>query len=276
MNNAKRNVTMLWCDRYGDNKNCGGKTNTALSVSKVAENPDISAVAKALGYSFLLYNFVVPIDTNASISKFWFKVDEMDGSAATTYDNGGSGYPLDQDQVLFVPMLSRVDIVPVDATSAQTYTNRYGQNYTRIYSLVAAVRDGVNPSRVYAEASDVAVAGFPVAISSTIEFKQNSSFPSLAGYSFYTSTMDDIGLQLTMDLHAVSGQDTYSQTFVQTLLLADKVPYVKPGAVGTTSGTKSAAVRLVGGGRSWEVWHALVVVVFGVVYLGEPLLGWAL
>ena len=263
---------MLWCDKYGDNKNCAGKTNTALSVSKLTETPDVSPVTKALGYSFLLYNFVVPIDTNASISKFWFKVDEMDGSTATTYDNGGSGYPMDQDQVLFVPMLSRVDVVPVNATSAQTYTNRYGQDYTHIYSLVAAVRDGVNPSRVYADASDVAVTNFPVAISSTIEFKQNSSFPSQAGYSFYTSTMDDIGLQLTMDLHAVSGQGTtYSQTFVETLLLNDKITYVKPGAVGTTASTTSAAVR-----RSWEVWHALVVVVFGMVYLGEPLLGWAL
>lgn len=266
---------MLWCDKYGDNQNCSGKTNTALSVSKTSESPDVSAVTKALGYSFLLYNFVVPINTNASISKFWFVVDEMDGSAATTYNNGGSGYPIDQDQVLFVPMLSHMDTVPVNATSAQTYTNRYGQDYTHIFSLVAAVRDGVNPSRVYAEVSDVAVKNFPVAISSTIEFTQNStSFPSQAGYTFYTSTMDDIGLQLTMDLHAVSGQSTYTQTFVQTLLL-DGTPYVKPGAVSTVSGTKSAAVRLVGG-RSWEVWHALVVVVFGVVYLGEPLLGWAL
>ena len=266
---------MLWCDNYGDNKNCAGKTNTALSVSKTSESPDVSAVTKALGYSFLLYNFVVPINTNVSISKFWFKVDEMDGSAATTYNNGGSGYPIDQDQVLFVPMLSHVNVVPVNSTSAQTYTNRYGQDYTHIYSLVAAVRDGVNPSRVYAEVSDVAVKDFPVAISSTIEFNQNStSFPSQAGYTFYTSTMDDIGLQLTMDLHAVSGQSTYTQTFVQTLVL-DNTPYVKPGTVGTVSGTKSAAIRLVGG-RSWEVWHALVVVAFGLVHLGEPLLGWAL
>lgn len=266
---------MLWCDNYGANKNCSGKTNIALSVSNTSESPDISPITKALGYSFLLYDFVVPINTNVSISKFWFKVDEMNGSAATTYNNGGSGYPIDQDQVLFIPMLSHVDLVPITAAPAQTYTNRYGQNYTHIYSLVAAVRDGVNPSRVYAEVTDVAVQDFPVAITSTIEFNQNStSFPPQSGYTFYTSTVDDIGQQMTMDLHAVSGQSTYTQTFVQTLVL-DNTPYVKPGAVSTLSGTKSAAVRLVGG-RSWEMWHALVVMVFGVVHLGESLLGWAL
>jgi len=263
---------MLWCDKYGDNKDCAGKTNTALSVSKTSESPDVSPITKNLGYSFLLYNFVVPINSNVSISKFWFKVDEMDGSTPTTYNNGGSGYPVDQDQVLFIPMLSHVDLVPVSSTSAQTYTNRYGQNYTHIYSLVAAVRDGVNPSRVYADASDVAVVGFPVAISSVIEFTQNStSFPSKAGYSFYTGTMDDIGVQLTMDLHAVTDQQTYTQTFVQTLVL-DNTPYVTPGPVGTVSSKKGAALSLIG--RSWEVWHALVFMVLGVVYLGEPLLDW--
>ena len=55
----------------------------------------------------------------------------------------------------------------------------------------------------------------------------------------------------------------------ETLVL-DNTPYVKPGAVSTVAGTKSAAIRLVGG-RSWEVWHALVVIAFGLAYLGEPL-----
>lgn len=273
--NAKRNVTMLWCNKYGDNKNCAGKTNIASSVSKTSQNSDdVSPITKNLGYYFLFYDFVVPINSNVSISKFWFKVDEMDGSTPTTYNNGGSGYPIDQDQVLFIPKLSHVDLVPVNSTSAQTYTNRYGQAYTHIYSLVAAVRDGVNPSRVYADASDVAVAGFPVAISSVIEFKQNStSFPSQAGYSFYTGTMDDIGVQLTMDLHAVTDQQTYTQTFVQTLVL-DGTSDVTPATVGTIASTKSAASSLIG--RSWEVWHALLVLLLGVIYHGEPLLGWVL
>lgn len=242
---------MLWCDKYGDNQNCAGKTNAALSVSKLADDPNISPITLAMGLYFLEYNYVVPIDGNASITKFWFSVDEKDGSTPTVYDNGGSGYVVDQDQILFIPMSSHVDVVS-NTTIAQTYTNRDATAYTRVYSLVAAVRDGVNPSRVYIEGNDVAVANFPYSVSSTVDLTLNSTASSVPGYSFYTGQMQDSGVQLLIDLHAVSSQQTYSQTFMATTLL-DNTPYVKPGTVTTTqstsSSTKSAAERVTG--SSW-------------------------
>ncbi|KAF8969621.1 L-ascorbate oxidase [Flammula alnicola] len=274
--NANRNVTMLWCDKYGSNANCTGKTNAALSVSTVADDPNVSPITLNLGYSFLNYNFVVPISSNASITKFWFSVDEKNGSKPTVYDNGGSGYVIDQDQVLFVPMLSHVDVVP-NTTYTQTYTNRQGQAFTRVYNLVAAVRDGTNPSRVYVDATDVAVTDFPYAINNPVDLTLNSTMPAVSGYSFYTAQVQDSGVQLSIDVHAVTAAQTYTQTFMQTLLL-DNTPYVQPGAVTTATTaatTKSGAGRL----SRVEVWHALLAAVVGAACLGGgvgTLLDWAL
>jgi hypothetical protein len=237
---------MLWCDKRGDNANCvGKKTNAALSLSKLAEDPNISPVTQDLGFSFINYNFVVPIASNASISKFWFQVDEKDGSTATTYDNSGSGYVIDQDNVLFVPTLSHMDIA-LNTSYTQTYTNRDTQTYTRKYQLVAAVRDGTNPSRVYADAADVAVPSYAFAMTNTVDFTQNSTaFPATSGYSFYTAQIDDAGIYMTMDLHAVTGNETFSQQFVQTLVL-DNTPIVAPGAVTTVASTTAGASAALG------------------------------
>lgn len=257
---------MLWCDGRGDNANCvGKKTNAALSVSKVAEDPNISPVTQDLGFSFINYNFVVPISSNASISKFWFQVDEKDGSPVTTYDNSGAGYVIEQDNVLFVPTLSHMDIA-LNTSYTQTYTNRDAQTYTRKYQLVAAVRDGTNPSRVYADATDVAVPAYAFSMTNTVDFKQNSTaFPASSGYTFYTAEIDDAGIYMTMDLHAVAGNQTFSQTFVQTLVL-DNTPIVAPGAVTTTASSTPGASGAMGRTLSGTL-VALAVAFVGALYL---------
>jgi len=270
--NANRNVTLYWCDRYGTNQNCAGKTNTALPVNVVAEDPGVSPITQSLGYYFINYNYVVPINTNASIAKFWFVVDEHDGSKPTTYNNGGSGYVIDQDQVLFIPMSSHMALIP-NTTYTQTYTNRVGDGYTRHYTLVVAVRDGANPSRVYVDATDVAVEDFPFPLNMEVDFAANSSISALAGYSFYTGTVDSAGVQMTMDVHAVTSSQTYTQTFVPTLQL-DSTPYVQPGTVTVTSTTKSAAGRVAIPLFGMKAWDTLLVLggVFAYLAGGGTLL----
>jgi len=260
--NANRNVTLFWCDKYGDNKNCaGGKTNTALPVKKISDDPNISPITLNMGLYFINYNFVVPIDTTASITKFWFEVNENDGSNPTTYDNEGNGFVIDQDQVLFVPMLSHVDIVQNSTTNAQTYTNRVGDGFTRNYNLVVAVRDGTNPSKVSADATDLAMQGFAFPIHTQVEFNQDSSIPSQSGYSFYSAKVQSAGVQLTLDVHAEASGQTYTQDFMQTQEL-DNTPYVKPGPVSVTTKTKSAAGKmLVPNGFA-----ALALLLFGTVF----------
>ena len=63
-------------------------------------------MAKAKKTKFLGYDFAVPIFANQSVSKFWFEVNEGNGSALIVYDNGGKGYVIPQDEVIYVPWLS--------------------------------------------------------------------------------------------------------------------------------------------------------------------------
>jgi hypothetical protein len=48
------------------------------------------------------YEITVPITANQSIGKFWFVLDEHDGSGPQTLDNGGDGYLFPQDEVITV------------------------------------------------------------------------------------------------------------------------------------------------------------------------------
>jgi len=130
---------MFWCDRYGTNQNCKGKTNTALPVNTVNEDPNLSPVTFNLGYFFINYNFVVPITSTSSINQFWFSVDDKNGTAPTVYNNEGDFYIVNQDQVFLSPMMSRVDVV-ANSTNAGNYGSS-SVGYTRVYTLVAAVRN---------------------------------------------------------------------------------------------------------------------------------------
>jgi hypothetical protein len=126
---ANRVVTMMWCDNYGNNQGCKGKTNTALPVSTVNSDPGVSPVTLNLGYYFINYNFVLPINYKSSIKQFWFTLDDKNGSTPTMYDNGGNYYVVDQDEVFLAPMMS----------SMNRAVNASG-GFSNEYSLVAAVR----------------------------------------------------------------------------------------------------------------------------------------
>ncbi|KAF8163594.1 L-ascorbate oxidase [Crassisporium funariophilum] len=264
--NPKRVVTMFWCDKYGPNAACSGKTNTALPISTVADDPNISPVTLNLGFSFLNYNFVLPIDSARSIASFYFESDEKDGSKATRWDNGGAGYGVEQDKVMLVPMMSKVAVVS-NGTYTKTYTNRFGESFTRLYSLVVAVRDDAKPTRVYLDATDIAIRDFPFSIHTPVELTLNStSYPPMQGYSFYTGVAESVGLQMTVDVHAVGAAGTSTQENAQTLVL-DNMPYVAPGAVGSVDGKT-------GGARALGLGGALGVVGVGMVLGGWTLLDW--
>jgi len=175
----------------------------------------VSPVTFNLGYYFINYNFVLPIDSKLSIKQFWFTVDDKNGTTPTTYNNGGNYYILNQDQVFFAPMMSSMNLV-VNASNTG--------GYSREYTLVVAVRDGTNPSKVYGNATDVATSNFAYSLNTLITFSPNSTIPPIQNYSFYTADFEDSGFQLTFDLLADS---TIMQPFVPTLLL-NNAQYVAP------------------------------------------------
>ncbi|KAG6880275.1 hypothetical protein C0992_001844 [Termitomyces sp. T32_za158] len=224
--NKNRVVTMLWCDRYGSSQDCNGNTRSALPATTTQEQPNLSPISQSKGFTFINYNFIVPINPNASLSKFWFTVDEKDGSSPTTYKNGGDGYPLAQDQLLFVPSLSRNTLVQNSSLVARgggsPVTGLVNQ-----YTIVAAVRDGSNPSRVYMDALDLAINGFTSSLNTTVDLALNTSITPTQGYSFYAGTIQDSGYQLTLDIHSLLQNGTiYTEDFKQTSQL--NTPYVAP------------------------------------------------
>ncbi|KAG6856461.1 hypothetical protein H0H87_004321 [Tephrocybe sp. NHM501043] len=244
--NKNRAVKMLWCNRYGSNQNCQGNTRSSAPANTVEESESLSPVSQSQGFTFINYNFVVPIDASASISKFWFTVNENDGSSATTYKNGGDGYPVAQDQLLFVPTLSSNTLV-----QNSTLVARGGggpvTGLVKQYHLVAAVRDGNSPSRVYMDALDLAINGFPAPLNTTVDLQLNSSITPIQGYSFYTGTIQDTGFQLTLDIHSLLTNGTiYTEDFKQTTML-DNTPYVAPTNVTSSAqSSASSSTRLVG------------------------------
>ena len=128
---------MFWCDRYGGNSNCNQDSKSAQPAQTTQLDPSVSPISYSTNVTFIKYNFVVPVNSTVSISKFWFEVNENDGSKPSVYQNGGSGYQFQQDQLIFVPAMGNLSLTvnPVSRGGG----NPGNVTYTRTYSLVAGV-----------------------------------------------------------------------------------------------------------------------------------------
>ncbi|PFH51753.1 hypothetical protein AMATHDRAFT_58608 [Amanita thiersii Skay4041] len=244
--NTKRTVTMFFCDRYGSKANCNGGSKSAQPARTVKEDPNLSPVTFNLGKYFINYNFVVPIDPTTSISKFWFEVDEKDGSKPTVYDNERDDYVVDQDQLIFVPTLGSTDYRLNPTRRGGGPVGGSNQTFTRTYTLVAGVRQESNPSTVTMSVFDSAIRGYPAPLNQTIPLTLNSSLSPAGGYKFYSARVESVGLQLTADFVAVVDGKQYGLDFQSTTFL-DNTPYVPTTNVTNTSNTPttnhSAALR---------------------------------
>ncbi|KAJ3576656.1 hypothetical protein NP233_g302 [Leucocoprinus birnbaumii] len=240
--NTNRTVTMFWCDKYGSAANCAGSTKSSSYVNVVQDDTNNSPMTWRMGIYFVHYQFVVPIQGSESISKFWFEVDEHNGTSITAYNNGGSDYPVVQDQILFVPTLSSSYFQSNGTSAPKTKVETSGEAFTKVLNFTVAVRQGSNPSRVYASVFDNAIHLFPFATNTTIDFTRNSSATSVDGYDFYTGSVEDIGLQTTLDLHLDSGSTTYTEDFQQTTFL-DNTPYFKPSTVNANAHSVASSSR---------------------------------
>jgi hypothetical protein len=95
--NPNRTVTMSWLDRQGSScPPAGCLIPSSSSTTNVLNNfghqlPGVTASAR--------FFFNATINAISSISRFWFSIDENDGSELVIVDNGGSGYVIEQDSV---------------------------------------------------------------------------------------------------------------------------------------------------------------------------------
>jgi hypothetical protein len=85
-------------------------------------------------------------------------------------------------------------------------------------------------------AFDNAIHLYKSVLNQTVQMTQDSSLSSVAGYKFYTGTVSDIGLQLTVDLYAESNGTQYMLDFQQTSTVGN-VPILTPTNVTDSSTT---------------------------------------
>ncbi|KAL0059902.1 hypothetical protein AAF712_013317 [Marasmius tenuissimus] len=96
--NPSRTATLLWSDRQGSV--CPDTGCSAPLVRMTSSAGSLMAVRRGLT-GFSTYEFDTKINMTSSASKFWFKIDEGDGTDPILVDNDGPGLPIQQDVLLF-------------------------------------------------------------------------------------------------------------------------------------------------------------------------------
>lgn len=253
---------LLWCDRYGDNKDCAKGTGKSASTATTPRAGDLetSPVTFRASTRFVYYTFVAPVSPEESVSKFWFEVtDKNEGTKAKVYDNEGDGYRIAQDAILYVPRQTTVTL------GGETMTEK-------VFQIVAAVKTANSPSRVFLSAFDNAMPAFGPPVIAEAEMAINRTMPSMHGYDFYTGSVEDHGAQLTVDLHAVVGGETFTEDYMQTFLVAGRAPYTPPTNVTTLSLTPPSPKDSSSASESWDSpLYTALMITLGLV-LSLPLI----
>ncbi|KAJ8079831.1 hypothetical protein PM082_016655 [Marasmius tenuissimus] len=167
--NRNREVKLVWVDRDGS---CSQGSCSSIAASSAPIN-GTKLFTKGYGKTGIQYNFALTdIDPVKSIGKFWFEIDEKDGSQVTTVKNDdGNGYVISQDDILF------------DVTRSTFFTNLAGTNFTA--DIVVAVKDelaGKAPINLETAKSFTLPYKYQV-----VEAKEDSRFPKTAGYTFFST-----------------------------------------------------------------------------------------
>jgi hypothetical protein len=93
--NANRVVKFVWQDRNGA---CSQGT-----CSVTATHDDSHVTTTKRNQQALWYDYSATIDSTASISKFWFEIDEGDGSGSKQVNSeNGSPFPV-EDRLFILP-----------------------------------------------------------------------------------------------------------------------------------------------------------------------------
>ncbi|KAF8193460.1 heme peroxidase [Pholiota molesta] len=188
-----RTISLFWCDRRGRFQGCTG------GIAKVASNftttgpLNSSPLLVPANIALDSYDIAVPITANQSIGKFWFVLDEHDGSGAQTLDNGGNGYNFPQDGIISVYELGSSVFLGFDS---------HLTNFTFVTGIRTDIE--VTKATMFGYTSDT----YPVALNYTVPLQHNETGVLVDGYDYYFGNIVDAGNSLTLDLEAVGGDDT--------------------------------------------------------------------
>ncbi|KIK56949.1 hypothetical protein GYMLUDRAFT_247481 [Collybiopsis luxurians FD-317 M1] len=129
--NPSCTVTLQWTDQQGSF--C--PPNGCSQQSNGTQNVLFTIIGKMQGVTALRYPFNATINATSSISKFWFEVNENDGSELIVIDNGGAGFVIEQDSVF------------IDVGRSAIFSVESGGIFDEFVNLVVAVQgDGASTS----------------------------------------------------------------------------------------------------------------------------------
>ncbi|KAF9470970.1 heme peroxidase [Pholiota conissans] len=208
-----REVTLYWCDGRGSSQNCAGNIASVASTpsSKVITPSPIGGPSNIALDS---YEFAVPLSANQSLSKFWFVLDDKDGSVPITLDNEGTGYVFPQDEIIFISDLGSIRAGGTGDSS-------------RKFNFVVGIRskiDVANATMLGYTSDD-----YPVALNFTVPLQVNKTATPVDGYSYYTGSITIQGNSLMLDFE-VNAKDkmVYRADYIRGDLVGPETFFVPP------------------------------------------------
>ncbi|KAJ3745485.1 heme peroxidase [Lentinula detonsa] len=173
--NPSRTITLLWADRQGSSCPSTGCTSPSTSLQQVV----FSLIGNIQGLTGTRYSFNATINATTSLSKFWFEINENDGSDPVVVDNGGSGFVIEQDTIF------------IDNSRSENLF--LSSSFTDIRKVVVAVRGDASSSVSITTFDPNSSASTPpyVLTVTTTELQLDESNPSEGGFTFFTANVSE-------------------------------------------------------------------------------------
>ncbi|KAJ8084997.1 hypothetical protein PM082_003774 [Marasmius tenuissimus] len=191
-----RTVTLFWNDRQGSV--CPASGCSVSSKGMFTSSSSSLALKRGLN-GFSIYQFDAKINMTSSISKFWFEVDEGNGSEPVLVDNDGAGLPIKQDTILFDRARSSTSGLPTSLDLVVAVRTSDPSSTVSILSYESGTPNDTRPKR------------------ETIKLSQDSRFASVAGYMFFSTSFPRF--MQWMDIEAEVGGERYHEANVNVAIL---------------------------------------------------------
>ncbi|KAJ8091183.1 hypothetical protein PM082_004159 [Marasmius tenuissimus] len=171
--NPNRKVKLLWNDRDGP-LTCPTSGCSVTPLTASFNSPSLLAETRYGFPGATSYFFKTNINMTTSLSKFWFEVDEGDGSTPTVVDKVSTGKVLtiSQDTVLHDPARSQFIVDKNNIVIAN--------------DLVVAVQGDPSDVQVSVNTWMFGNGSNPVPTRSRVNLNLDPRFPAMGGYSFFS------------------------------------------------------------------------------------------
>ncbi|PPQ76605.1 hypothetical protein CVT24_013073 [Panaeolus cyanescens] len=255
-------VSLHWCDRYGDDADCKSGFSNRIQGAPQAFSFKGSPIMVRSNREFRIYPFQAPIQPSRSISHFWFEIaSESTMNQPVRIDNAGQKYPVIQDDIIYVKMLSSQGSSGTAQINGGPGSAASGVQIQRNNFVVVGIRAELQPTSVHVELYDNTFDSNPSGLvitptNITQALVRNTTLPDVPGYSLYSASVDVVGTGPLMDFIVdVGGKKTtlpdqptsFGRIFVDNRFLAnlgtvERVVYVDTPA--TSTPTSSALTKV--------------------------------